>query len=181
MFKRTHDIQVILLSSLYSTSVSFTYICKVRTFIDFVLCSFVQMRLLPMSFVFNRKLQPQTFNSSNNEMLASNPYALELPYLGTIFLGKSPPNLTSFQKPLREMYLSYGHEYSHEQRRILISDSDILIFESENAQRSKRSFTYAKLESIVNIQILKFSLMRRHNPKQHLQVAFLPLGKFFLR
>ncbi|CAF0921107.1 unnamed protein product [Adineta ricciae] len=134
------------------------------------------MRLLPMSFVFNRKLQPQTFNSSNSEMLASNPYSLELPYLGTIFLGKSPPNLMSFQKPLREMYLSYNHEYSHEQRRILISDSDILIFESENVQRSKRSFTYAKLESIVNIQILKFSLMRSHNPKHHLQVAFLPLG-----
>ncbi|UJR14079.1 hypothetical protein I4U23_001075 [Adineta vaga] len=133
---------------------------------------------LPMSFVSNRNIQTQTLTSFNNdEMLSSNPYSIELPYLGAIYLGKSPLNLTSFQKPLRELYISYNQEHTHEKRRILISNSDILIFESEKMNKTKRTFIYAKLESIVNIQILKFSMMHNeHSNQKPIQVAFLPLG-----
>jgi hypothetical protein len=110
-------------------------------------------------------------------MSSSNTYSIKLPYLGAIFLGKSPLNLTSFQKPLRELYIPYYHKHSDEQRRIIISDSDMLIFEPNAAVQGKRTFIYSNFESIVDIQILKLSLMTNNTEKQqHIQAAFLPIG-----
>ncbi len=123
---------------------------------------------LPMSSLLNRS----SF-CFDKDMSSTNTYSIKLPYLGAIFLGKSPLNLTSFQKPLRELYISYYHKHSHDQRRIIISDYDILIFEPDAAARGKHTFIYSNFESIVDIQILKLSLMINN---QHMQAAFLPLG-----
>lgn len=125
---------------------------------------------LPLSLLSNRN---SFFRSS------SNTYSIKLPYLGEISLGKSPLNLTSFQKPLRELYISYyqtnslHHHHHHHQRRIIISDHDILIFEPNASGRNKRSFICSNFESIVDIQILKLSF---HIDQQHSQTAFLPIG-----
>jgi len=110
-------------------------------------------------------------------MSSSNTYSIKLPYLGAIFLGKSPLNLTSFQKPLRELYIPYYHKHSDQQRRIIISDSDILIFEPNAAVRGKCTFIYSNFESMVDIQILKLSFMaNKTENQQYIQVAFLPIG-----
>jgi len=115
------------------------------------------------------------------DMSSSNIYSIKLPYLGVISLGKSPLNLTSFQKPLRELYIPYYHKRSHDERRIIISDNDVLIFEPDAAVRGKRTFIYSNFESIVDIQILKLSVMTNNTENQehkHMQAAFLPIGKF---
>ena len=111
-------------------------------------------------------------------MSSSSTYSIELPYLGAILLGKSPLNLTSFQKPLRELYIPYYHERCHDERRIIISDYDILIFEPDAAIKGKRTFIYANFESIVDLQILKLSVMVNTTENQRMQAAFLPIGKF---
>ncbi len=127
---------------------------------------------LPLSSLSNRS----SF-FLDKDMSSSNTYSIKLPYLGAIFLGKSPLNLTSFQKPLRELYIPYYHKHSDEQRRIIISDSDMLIFEPNAAVQGKRTFIYSNFESIVDIQILKLSLMTNNTEKQqHIQAAFLPIG-----
>jgi hypothetical protein len=113
-------------------------------------------------------------------MSPSNVYSIQLPYLGAILLGKSPLNLTSFQKPLRELYLPYYHEPSHDERRMIISDYDILIFEPDKAVKGKRTFIYSNFESIVDIQVLKLSLTMNnteHQAYKRMQAAFLPIGK----
>lgn len=114
---------------------------------------------------------------------SSSAYTLQLPYLGTIPLGKSPPNLASFQKPLRELYIPYfrqRREHHHDERRIIISDRDILIFEPDAASKGKRALIYSTLEAIVDVQALEFYLM--FNPSEHhhhkrIRAAFLPIGK----
>lgn len=125
--------------------------------------------------------------SNNNDMSStstSSAYSLQLPYLGTIPLGKSPPNLSSFQKPLRELYIPYyrqRRDYSHDERRIIISDRDILIFEPDAASKGKRSLIYSTLESIVDIQALELYVMFNHTENHHhkrIRAAFLPIGKF---
>ncbi|CAF1438608.1 unnamed protein product [Adineta steineri] len=134
---------------------------------------------LPMSSLSHRIIQNHSLSSLDNDMPSSSTYSFELPYLGVIYFGKSPLNLTSFQKPLRELYISYYREQSHDQRRVIISDSDILILESERGTKSKRSLTYIKFESIVNIQLLKLSMTNKNKTQQqqqHTQVAFLPIG-----
>ncbi|CAF0987273.1 unnamed protein product [Rotaria sp. Silwood1] len=106
-------------------------------------------------------------------------YSIELPYFGAILLGKSPLNLKSFQKPLRELYISYYQERFHDQRRIIISNCDLLIFEPNAATISKRTFIYSNFESIVDIQILKLSIVVSNTKSQqdkHIQAAFLPIG-----
>ncbi|CAF2556376.1 unnamed protein product [Rotaria sp. Silwood2] len=106
-------------------------------------------------------------------------YSIELPYFGAILLGKSPLNLKSFQKPLRELYISYYQEQFHDQRRIIISDCDILIFEPNAAIKGKHTFIYSSFESIVDIQILKLYIMVNNTENQqhkHIQAAFLPIG-----
>ena len=80
------------------------------------------------SFDFNKNMSPRSI------------YAIELPYLGAIFLGKSPLNLTSFQKPLLELYLPYYQEHIHDKRRIVISDNDILIFEPDKSVKNKNTY-----------------------------------------
>ena len=112
-------------------------------------------------------------------MSSASSYSVELPYLGAILLGKSPLNLTSFQRPLRELYIPYYHEPSHDERRLIISDCDLLIFEPAAVVKGKRSFIYSKLESIVDIQILKLSMMANDTENQQhkrIQAAFLPIG-----
>jgi hypothetical protein len=115
-------------------------------------------------------------------MSPSNTYSIKLPYLGVIFSGKSPFNLTSFQKPLRELYIPYYHQQSCDECRIIISDSDLLIYQSDTAVKKKRTFIYSNFESVVDIQILKLSIMiDRQDKNQHhkpMQAAFLPIGKF---
>ncbi|CAF3411688.1 unnamed protein product [Rotaria sp. Silwood1] len=119
---------------------------------------------------------------SNNDMSSSSAYSLQLPYLGTIPLGKSPPNLASFQKPLRELYIPYyrqRRERHQDERRIIISDRDILIFEPDAASKGKRSLIYSTLESIVDIQALELYLMFHHTDNHHhkrIRAAFLPIG-----
>lgn len=127
---------------------------------------------LPMSSLPHRVIQNRSLSFFDNTMPTSSIYSIELPYLGAIFLGKSPLNLTSFQKPLRGLY----HEHFHDQRRIIISDYDILIFESNKATKGKRTFIYSKIESIIDIQILKLSIMGNQQQKC-IQTAFLPIGK----
>ena len=108
-------------------------------------------------------------------------YAIELPYLGAILLGKSPLDLASFQKPLRELYILNDRAKFDDRRRIIISDCDILIFESDAAVRNKHTFIYSNFESVVDIQILKLSLMVNHEEDQQnkrIKAAFLPIGKF---
>ncbi|CAF0956353.1 unnamed protein product [Rotaria sordida] len=105
-------------------------------------------------------------------------YSIDLPYFGAILLGKSPLNLRSFQKPLRELYISYYHERCHDQRRIIISNYDILIFEPNATIKDKRSFIYLNFESIVDIEILKLSIMINNTENQQykqIQAAFLPI------
>jgi hypothetical protein len=108
-------------------------------------------------------------------MLSSNTYSIKLPYLGAILLGKSPLNLTSFQKHLRELYIPFYQEKIHDERRIIITDSDILMFEPDAVGQGKRTFIYSNFESIVDIQILKLSMMMIN---QGVQAAFLPIGMF---
>ncbi len=135
---------------------------------------------LPMSSLPHRVIRNQSLSVLDDNMSSSGIYSIELPYLGAIFLGKSPLNLTSFQKPLRELYSSYYHERFHDERRIIISDYDILIFQSDRATKSKRTYIYSKLESIVDIQILKLSVMGNKTENQQpkrMQAAFLPIGK----
>ena len=119
----------------------------------------------------------------DQDMSPTNVYSIELPYLGAIFLGKSPLNLTSFQKPLHELYLPYYHKQFHDQRRIIISDYDILIFEPDKAGKDKRTFIYSNFQSVVDIQILKLSININHtenqSPHKRMQTAFLPIGKFY--
>jgi hypothetical protein len=135
---------------------------------------------LPMLSLSNRIKQNRTSFDFNNDMSPSNVYSIQLPYLGAILLGKSPLNLTSFQKPLRELYLPYYHEPSHDERRMIISDYDILIFEPDKAVKGKRTFIYSNFESIVDIQVLKLSLTMNnteHQAHKRMQAAFLPIGK----
>jgi len=121
----------------------------------------------------------------NNDMSSSSSaYSLQLPYLGTIPLGKSLPNLSSFQKPLRELYIPYYRQRRdryQDERRIIISDRDILIFEPEAASKGKRSLIYSTLESIVDVQALELYVMFNHSENHHhkrIRAAFLPIGKF---
>ncbi|CAF3711204.1 unnamed protein product [Rotaria socialis] len=112
-------------------------------------------------------------------MLSSVVYSIELPYLGAILLGKSPLNFMSFQKPLRELYMTYFQERIHDERRIIISDCDLLIFEHDSTVKRKRSLIYSNFESIVDIQLLKLSFMISNTDyPQHksVQAAFLPIG-----
>ncbi|CAF1254460.1 unnamed protein product [Adineta steineri] len=115
-------------------------------------------------------------------MSSSSAYSLQLPYLGSIPLGKSPPNLTSFQKPLRELYIPYyrqRRERYHDERRIIISDRDILIFEPDAASKGKRSLIYSTLEAIVDIQALELYVMFNHienHQHKRIRAAFLPIG-----
>ncbi|CAF4198150.1 unnamed protein product, partial [Adineta steineri] len=100
-------------------------------------------------------------------MSSSSAYSLQLPYLGTgtIPLGKSPPNLTSFQKALRELYIPYyrqRRERYHDERRIIIFDRDILIFEPDAASKGQRSLIYSTLESIVDVQTLELYVIFNH-------------------
>jgi hypothetical protein len=121
---------------------------------------------------------------SDSNMSPSSAYSLQLPYLGTIPLGKSPPNISSFQKPLRELYIPYYRQRRdryHDERRIIISDRDILIFEPDAASKGKRSLIYSTLESIVDIQALELYVMFNHTENHHhkrIRAAFLPIGKF---
>lgn len=110
------------------------------------------------------------------DMSTSNICSIKLPYLGVISLGKSPLNLTSFQKHLRELYLSFDQESTHDQRRIVISNSDISIFEPGAAEQAKRTFIYANFESIVDVQILKFAVRQPNETNQQIQAAFFPIG-----
>ncbi len=120
---------------------------------------------------------------ADNDMSSSSAYSLQLPYLGTIPLGKSPPNLASFQKPLRELYIPYyrqRREHYHDERRIIISDRDILIFEPDAASKGKRSLIYSTLESIVDMQALELYVMlnqTEHHHHKRVRAAFLPIGK----
>lgn len=120
---------------------------------------------------------------SNHDMSSSSAYSLQLPYLGTIPLGKSLPNLASFQKPLRELYIPYyrqRRDRCHDERRIIISDRDILIFEPDAASKGKRSLIYSTLESIVDVQALELYVMFNHSENHHhkrIRAAFLPIGK----
>ncbi|CAF4158108.1 unnamed protein product [Rotaria magnacalcarata] len=115
-------------------------------------------------------------------MSSSSAYSLQLPFLGTIPLGRSPPNLASFQKPLRELYIPYyrqRRERHHDERRIIISDRDILIFEPDAVSKGKRSLIYATFESIVEIQALELYLMFNPTENHHykrVRAAFLPIG-----
>lgn len=133
---------------------------------------------MPHSVAQNRL----SFNSAN-DMSSSSAYSLQLPYLGTIPLGKSPANLASFQKPLRELYIPYYRQRRHnDERRIIISDRDILIFEPDAISKGKRGLIYATLESIVDVQALELYLMVNHGDNHHhhkrVRAAFLPIGKF---
>jgi len=110
-------------------------------------------------------------------MSSSNTYSIKLPYLGEISLGKSPLNLTSFQKPLRELYIPFYQEKIHDERRIIITDSDILMFEPDTADQGKRTFIYSNFQSIVDVQILKLSMIMNQEHKR-MQAAFLPIGMF---
>jgi hypothetical protein len=127
--------------------------------------------------------QNRISTTSDNDMSSSSAYSLQLPYLGTIPLGKSLPNLASFQKPLRELYIPYyrqRRERNHDERRIIISDRDILIFEPDAASKGKRSLIYSTLESIVDIQALELYVMINHTENHHhkrIRAAFLPIGK----
>ncbi|CAF0939289.1 unnamed protein product [Adineta ricciae] len=115
-------------------------------------------------------------------MSSTSAYSLQLPYLGSIPLGKSPPSLASFQKPLRELYMPYyrqRRERYHDERRIIISDRDMLIFEPDAASKGKRSLIYATLESIVDIQALELYVLFNHAENHHhkrIRAAFLPIG-----
>lgn len=114
-------------------------------------------------------------------MSSSSAYTVQLPYLGSIPLGKSPPNLASFQKPLRELYVLFHRqrrERHPDERRIIISDRDILIFEPDAASKGKRALIYSTLEAIVDIQALELYMM--FNQTEHhkrVRAAFLPIGK----
>lgn len=114
---------------------------------------------------------------------SSSAYTLQLPYLGSIPLGKSPPNLASFQKPLRELYIPYCRQRRDrhlDERRIIISDRDILIFEPDAASKGKRALIYSTLEAIVDIQALEFYFMFNPHENHHhkrIRAAFLPIGK----
>ena len=125
---------------------------------------------LPMSSLSNRS----SF-CINNDMSSTNTYSIKLPYLGAILLGKSPLNLTSFQKHLRELYVQFYQEQVHDERRIIITDSDILMFEPDAPGRGKRTFVYSNFESIVDIQVLNLSMMMMN---QDTQAAFIPIGMF---
>lgn len=115
------------------------------------------------------------------DMSTSNICSTKLPYLGAICLGKSPLNLTSFQKHLRELYLSFDQTSTQDQqRRIVISNSDISIFEPGAAEQAKRTFIYANFESIVDVQILKFSLRQPNESNQQVQAAFFPIGMYLV-
>ena len=121
---------------------------------------------------------------TDSDMSSLSAYSLQLPYLGTIPLGKSPPNLASFQKPLRELYIAYYRqrrdERHHDERRIIISDRDILMFEPEAVSKGKRSLIYSTLESIIDIQALELYLMFNYTENHHhkrIRAAFLPIGK----
>ncbi len=127
---------------------------------------------LPMSTLLNRS----SF-CFDNEMSSSNTYSIKLPYLGEISLGKSPLNLTSFQKHLRELYIPFYQEKIHDERRIIITDSDILMFEPDTADQGKRTFIYSNFQSIVDVQILKLSMIMNQEHKR-MQAAFLPIGMF---
>jgi hypothetical protein len=137
-----------------------------------------------MSSLSHLTAQNRISSFSDNNMSSSSAYSLQLPYLGTIPLGKSPPNLSSFQKPLRELYIPYyrqRRERYHDERRIIISDRDILIFEPDAASKGKRSLIYSTLESIVDIQALELYVMINNTENHHhkrIRAAFLPIGKF---
>lgn len=131
-------------------------------------------------------MQNRISSFTNEDMTTTSAYSLLLPYLGTIPLGRSSPNLASFQKPLRELYIPYyrqRRDRHHDERRIIISDRDILIFEPDAVSRGKRSLIYASLESIVDIQALELYLMFNQSESYHhkrVRAAFLPIGKFIL-
>ena len=134
-----------------------------------------------MSSVSHEVIKNRNSFTFNNDMSPTNVYSIELPYLGAILLGKSPLNLTSFQKPLRELYLPYYQAGIHDERRIIISDNDILIFEPNKSVKNKRTFIYSNFQSIVDIQVLKLSILfnnTENQPHKRMQTAFLPLGKF---
>lgn len=116
-------------------------------------------------------------------MSSSSAYTLQLPYLGSIPLGRSPPNLSSFQKPLRELYIGYYRQRRdryQDERRIIISDRDILIFEPDAASKGKRALIYSTLEAIVDVQAVEFYFLlnkseNNSHQKRH-RAAFLPIG-----
>lgn len=126
---------------------------------------------------FAHRLQIHLPMSSSFERDSNmNIYSIKLPYLGAIFLGKSPLNLTSFQKHLRELYMTFNQESKHDHRRLVISQSDISIFEPGAAEQAKRTFIYANFQSIVDVQILKFSRRHSNDNHQQIQAAFFPIG-----
>jgi hypothetical protein len=137
-----------------------------------------------MSLLPNLAVQNRISSFINTDMTSSSAYSLQLPYLGTIPLGKSLPNLASFQKPLRELYIPYyrqRRERYNDERRIIISDRDILIFEPDAASKGKRSLIYSTLESIVDVQALELYVMFNHGENHHhkrIRAAFLPIGMF---
>lgn len=108
-------------------------------------------------------------------------FSIELPYLGSFELGRSPLHLSSFQKPLRELYVLYRQEKLHDERRIIISDSDLLIFKHDEATKGKCALIYTDFESIVDVQLLKLCFAFGHtdlSQQKTMQTAFLPIGKF---
>jgi len=136
---------------------------------------------LPMSSPLHRVIQNRNSSYFDDDMPSSSPYSIELPYLGAILLGKSPLNLTSFKKPLCQLYIPCCDEHIQDKRRLIISDRDILIFEPDAAVKGKRTFIYSNSDTIVDIQILKLSVIINNTDNQqekHMQVAFLPIGKF---
>ncbi|CAF1187163.1 unnamed protein product, partial [Didymodactylos carnosus] len=105
-------------------------------------------------------------------------YSLQLPYLGSIQLGKSPPNLYALQKPLRELYIPYRrrHQVPLEERRIIISTTDIIMFEPDAALKGKK-LIYSDINSIVDVQALGLYMNKQALVEEKkFSMAFLPIG-----
>lgn len=111
-------------------------------------------------------------------MSFSSIYSIQLPFLGTMVLEESAAStLSSLQTPLRELYKAADRS-DQTDRRIVISDCDILIFKADAALKEKLCVIYANIDSVVDVQTLKLSVKMENQPDESAQVAFVPIGKF---
>lgn len=109
-------------------------------------------------------------------MIGSNVCSLLLPYLGSASIDNSTSTtaLLTLQKPLRDLFINLDETKINE-NRLILSDEDLLICQTNPKDQEKSQIVYSKLESLIYFQTLRLS-KKISVDSSTFEVAFLPIG-----
>jgi hypothetical protein len=111
-------------------------------------------------------------------MTHSIPYCLQLPYLGSLVMEQSSARILSMIQPLLYDLLCRWLDEQQNERRIIVSECDLLIVTDHCRTNEPETMIQCKFESIVDVQTLKLTMNTDKN--RHDEMAFLPIGTIFL-